>query len=41
VAAGIREGDELLSVAGREATDIIEYQRLVDGSRVEMLISAG
>ena len=31
-------GDELVSINGREPTDIIEYQQLVDGERVALVI---
>ena len=36
--AGVLAGDELLSVNGRQPTDIIEYQQLIDGERVELLL---
>ncbi len=31
-------GDELVSINGREPTDIIEYQQLVDGERVVLVV---
>jgi NifB/MoaA-like Fe-S oxidoreductase len=31
-------GDELVSINGREPTDIIEYQQLIDGERVAIVI---
>lgn len=31
-------GDELLSINGREPTDIIEYQQLIDGDRVVLVV---
>ena len=31
-------GDELVSVNGREPTDIIEYQQLIDGERVSLVV---
>ncbi len=31
-------GDELVSVNGREPTDIIEYQQLIDGERVVLVV---
>lgn len=34
-------GDELVSVNGREPTDIIEYQQLIDGEHVTLLIRRG
>jgi putative radical SAM enzyme (TIGR03279 family) len=36
--AGLRAGDELLTVNGRTPTDIIEYQQLIDGDTVELVI---
>ena len=35
---GLLVGDELVSINGREPTDIIEYQQLIDGERVDMLV---
>jgi S1-C subfamily serine protease len=32
--ADLAVGDELVSVNGREPTDIIEYQQLIDGENV-------
>ena len=32
------EGDELVSVNGREPTDIIEYQQLIDGEVVALVV---
>lgn len=34
-------GDELISVNGREPTDIIEYQQLIDGDVVTLLVQRG
>ena len=34
-------GDELISVNGREPTDIIEYQQLIDGDAVILLVKRG
>jgi putative radical SAM enzyme (TIGR03279 family) len=34
-------GDELVSVNGREPTDIIEYQQLIDGELVTLVIQRG
>ncbi|MHB1209786.1 MAG: DUF512 domain-containing protein [Acidimicrobiales bacterium] len=34
-------GDALISVNGREPSDIIEYQRLIDGAEVTLLIQRG
>jgi putative radical SAM enzyme (TIGR03279 family) len=36
--ADLAVGDELVSINGREPTDVIEYQQLVDGERVVLLI---
>jgi putative radical SAM enzyme (TIGR03279 family) len=36
--AGVREGDHLVSVNGRAPVDIIEYQQLIDGPRVELVV---
>ena len=36
--ADLAVGDELVSINGREPTDIIEYQQLVDGERVVLVI---
>ena len=36
--AGVREGDQLVSVNGRAPVDIIEYQQLIDGPRVELVL---
>ena len=36
--ADILVGDELIAVNGREPTDIIEYQQLIDGERVTLLL---
>ncbi len=36
--ADLRVGDELKSVNGHAPTDVIEYQQLVDGSRVELVL---
>lgn len=38
---GVVAGDELISVNGREPTDIIEYQQLIDGEHVELVIQRG
>ncbi len=39
---GLRPGDELVSVNGRAPSDIIEYQQLIDGERVVLVVrSAG
>ena len=35
--ADLAVGDELVSVNGREPTDIIEYQQLIDGEVVTLL----
>ena len=34
-------GDELISVNGREPTDIIEYQQLIDGDLVTLIVKRG
>ncbi len=34
-------GDSLISVNGREPSDIIEYQRLIDGDQVTLLVQRG
>jgi putative radical SAM enzyme (TIGR03279 family) len=34
-------GDELISINGREPTDIIEYQQLIDGDVVTLLVQRG
>ncbi len=34
----IEVGDELVSINGREPTDIIEYQQLIDGDRVTLVL---
>lgn len=39
--AGVAVGDHLVSVNGREPTDIIEYQQLIDGPRVELVLRRG
>ena len=36
--AGLAAGDELVSLNGRRPRDVIEYQQLVDGERVELLV---
>ncbi len=36
--AGARVGDELVSVNGRSPSDIIEYQQLVDGAEVRLVV---
>ena len=36
--AGLRVGDELLSVNGRKPRDVIEYQQLVDDEVVEVVV---
>ena len=36
--ADLRVGDELVSINGREPTDIIEYQQLIDGESVVLLV---
>ncbi len=38
--AGARVGDELISVNGRTPTDIIEYQQLIDGPAVQLVVRA-
>ncbi|MGC8498825.1 MAG: DUF512 domain-containing protein [Acidimicrobiales bacterium] len=38
--AGARVGDELISVNGRTPTDIIEYQQLIDGPEVQLVVRA-
>ena len=35
---GVRAGDELVSINGRAPTDIIEYQQLIDGERLDLLV---
>jgi putative radical SAM enzyme (TIGR03279 family) len=35
---GVRVGDHLVTVNGRAPVDIIEYQQLVDGPRVELVV---
>ena len=35
---GLAVGDELVSVNGREPTDVIEYQQLIDGERVVLTV---
>jgi putative radical SAM enzyme (TIGR03279 family) len=37
-AAGVREGERLVTVNGREPTDVIEYQQLTDEGRVALLV---
>ena len=37
-ASGLAVGDELISINGRVATDIIEYQQLIDGPLVSLLV---
>ena len=34
-------GDELISINGREPTDIIEYQQLIDGDLVTLIVKRG
>ena len=36
--AGLEVGDVLVSVNGREPTDIIEYQQLIDGAQVTLVV---
>jgi putative radical SAM enzyme (TIGR03279 family) len=36
--AGVRPGDHLLRVNGVAPTDVIEYQQMVDGPRVELVV---
>ncbi|MHB1584641.1 MAG: DUF512 domain-containing protein [Acidimicrobiales bacterium] len=36
--AGIRVGDELVSLNGRQPRDVIEYQQLVDGEHLEVVV---
>ena len=36
--SGLQIGDELISVNGRAATDIIEYQQLIDGPTVSIVV---
>ena len=36
--ADLAVGDELVSINGREPTDIIEYQQLIDGEKVSLVI---
>jgi len=35
---GLLVGDELVSIGGEQPLDVIEYQQMVDGERVELLI---
>ncbi len=35
---GLAEGDELITINGREPTDIIEYQQLIDGAVVTLVV---
>ena len=37
----LRVGDQLIEVNGREPTDIIEYQQLIDGEEVTLLVQRG
>jgi putative radical SAM enzyme (TIGR03279 family) len=39
--ADLAVGDELISVNGREPTDIIEYQQLIDGEAVTLVVQRG
>ena len=36
--AGFRVGDELLSLNGEQPRDVIEYQQLVDGARLDVVV---
>ncbi|HEV3328615.1 MAG TPA: DUF512 domain-containing protein [Acidimicrobiales bacterium] len=36
--AGVRAGDRLVTVNGREPTDVIEYQQLTDGADVALVV---
>ena len=36
--AGLCIGDELISINGREPSDIIEYQQLIDGKTVTLVV---
>jgi len=36
--AGIRTHDEILSINGRAPTDIIEYQQLIDGDELDIMV---
>ncbi len=36
--ADVEVGDELVSINGREPTDIIEYQQLIDGAEITLLL---
>jgi putative radical SAM enzyme (TIGR03279 family) len=36
--AGIRVGDEIVSLNGRQPRDVIEYQQLVDADRLEVVV---
>src|SRR5271167_1864535 len=36
--AGFRIGDELISLNGEQPRDVIEYQQLVDGARLEIVV---
>ncbi|MGH9045561.1 MAG: DUF512 domain-containing protein [Acidimicrobiales bacterium] len=36
--AGLRVGDELVSLNGEQPSDVIEYQQLVDGANLEILV---
>ncbi len=36
--AGIRTHDEILSINGRAPTDIIEYQQLIDGDELDVMV---
>ena len=36
--AGLEVGDELVSLNGRRPRDVIEYQQLVDGDRVDLVV---
>lgn len=36
--AGLLPGDELLAIGGEQPLDVIEYQQMVDGASVELLI---
>ena len=36
--AGLLPGDELVAIGGQQPLDVIEYQQMVDGARVELLV---
>ena len=38
VGTDVAVGDELISINGREPTDIIEYQQLIDGDVVTLVL---